>query len=173
MYVRSSVNFIANVTSAMRSGVPAILAGFALAAGAVSASAGECPADKVLTKQRDIGDHKNNLTTKKTLTVIKLTGWRNIDDLNLRIRYFTIPVGGVVPTHEHDDRPSIVHILQGEIVEHNALCAVPIVHKAGETTPEFGKGHAHWWENTGSVPVLLTSSDIVETGQLDKDMPDM
>ncbi len=140
---------------------------------ASAATAGECPKDKVLTQPRDIGDHKNNLVTKKTLTVISLNGWRNLNDLNLRIRYFTIPVGGVVPTHEHSDRPSIVHILKGEIFEFNALCSVPILHKAGETTPEFGPNHAHWWENKGTEEVILTSSDIVETGQLDKPMPDM
>ena len=107
------------------------------------------------------------------MTVIKLTGWRKIDDLNLRVRYFTIPAGGIVPTHEHEDRPSIVYILEGEIFEHSALCSVPILHKAGESTPEFGVNHAHWWENKGPRAVVLTSSDIVETGQLDKDMPDM
>ena len=141
--------------------------------GAATASAGECPPDKVLTKPRDIGDHKNHLTVKKTLSVIKLTGWRKIDDLNLRIRYFTIPARGVVPTHEHNDRPSIVYVLKGQIYEHSALCSVPILHKAGESTPEFGANHAHWWENKGPRTVILTSSDIVETGQLDKDMPDM
>lgn len=141
--------------------------------GAGLANAGECPADKVLTVPRDIGDHKNHLVTKTTLSVIKLTGWRNINDLNLRIRYFTIPAGGVVPTHEHNDRPSIVYVHKGEIYEHSALCSVPILHKAGESTPEFGPNHAHWWENKGPGEVILTSSDIVETSQLDKVMPDM
>ncbi len=145
----------------------------ALLASISSSSAGECPADKVVTKPRDIGDHKANLVTKKTLTVVPLAGWRGIKDLNLRIRYFTIPASGVVPTHEHDDRPSIVHVLKGEIFEYSALCSVPILHKAGETTAEFGPNHAHWWENKGPEEVILTSSDIVETGQLDKAMPDM
>lgn len=144
-----------------------------LVIGADLANAGSCPADKVLTTPRDIGDHKNHLVTKKTLTDIPLNGWRGFNDLHLRIRYFNIPVGGVVPTHEHNDRPSIVYILKGEIYEFSALCSVPILHKAGETTPEFGPGHAHWWENKGTEEVILTSSDIVETGQLDKPMPDM
>ena len=145
----------------------------ALVPGSVAALAGACPSDKVLTTPRDIGDHKNHLVTKKTLTIVNLTGWRSINDLNLRLRYFTIPAGGVVPTHEHNDRPSIVHILKGEIYENSALCSVPILHKAGETTPEFGPNHAHWWENKGPDEVILTSSDIVETGQLDNPMPDM
>jgi quercetin dioxygenase-like cupin family protein len=152
-------------------GLSVCLGALMLAAGL--ATAGECPADKVLTQPRDIGDHKNHLVTKKTLTVIPLTGWRSINDLNLRVRYFTIPAGGVVPTHDHADRPSIVHVLKGEIYENNTLCSVPILHKAGESTPEFGANHAHWWENKGPEEVILTSSDIVETGQLDKPMPDM
>jgi len=160
-------------TGAVKTG-SAVMAGMAaLLLGTGLANAGSCPADKVLTTPRDIGDHKNNLVTKKTLTVVNLTGWRNINDLNLRIRYFNVPVGGVVPTHEHNDRPSIVYILKGEIYEYSALCSVPILHKAGETTPEFGQNHAHWWENKGTEEVILTSSDIVETGQLDKPMPDM
>ena len=145
----------------------------AVVTGARPTAASECPADKVLISPREIGDHKNHLVTKKTLSVIKLTGWRNINDLNLRIRYFTIPAGGVVPTHEHSDRPSIVHVLKGEIYENSALCSVPILHKAGEATPEFGQNHAHWWENKGPDEVILTSSDVVETGQLDSPMPDM
>jgi quercetin dioxygenase-like cupin family protein len=133
--------------------------------------AGSCPADKVLTKPRDIGDHKNVGVKRKTLAVIDLSKWRTVGDLRLRTRRLTIPVGGVVPTHEHDDRPSIVYILQGEIIEHSTLCSEPILHRAGEWTPEFGPGHAHWWENKGTVEVVLTSSDIVPPDQLDG--PDM
>ena len=135
------------------------------------AFAGSCPADKVLEKPRDIGDHKNVGVKRKTLAVIDLSKWRAVGDLRLRTRRLTIPVGGVVPTHEHDDRPSIVYILQGEIIEHSTLCSVPILHRAGEWTPEFGPGHAHWWENKGTVEVVLTSSDVVPPDQLDG--PDM
>jgi quercetin dioxygenase-like cupin family protein len=133
--------------------------------------AGSCPADKVLTKPRDIGDHKDVGVKRKTLAVIDLSKWRTVGDLRLRTRRLTIPVGGVVPTHEHDDRPSIVYIVKGEIVEHSTLCSVPILHKAGEWTPEFGPGHAHWWENKGKTEVVLTSSDVVPPDQLDG--PDM
>jgi quercetin dioxygenase-like cupin family protein len=136
-----------------------------------TAFAGSCPADKVLTKPRDIGDHKNVGVQRKTLAVIDLSKWRTVGDLRLRTRRLTIPVGGVVPTHEHDDRPSIVYIVKGQIIEHSSLCSVPILHKAGEWTPEFGPGHAHWWENKGKTEVVLTSSDVVPPDQLDG--PDM
>ena len=149
--------------------LPTILAlGLSMMAfAATSAIAGECPADKILKTPRDIGDHKDVGIKRKTLAVIDLSSWRNVGDLRLRTRRLTVPVGGVVPTHEHDDRPSIVYILTGEIIEHSALCSVPIVHRAGELTPEFGPGHAHWWENKGTVDVVLTSSDIVPPDQLD------
>jgi quercetin dioxygenase-like cupin family protein len=131
------------------------------------ASAGSCPPDKVLTQPRDIGDHKDVGVKRKTLAVIDLSKWRTVGDLRLRTRRLTIPVGGVVPTHEHDDRPSIVYIVKGEIIEHSTLCSVPILHRAGEWTPEFSPGHAHWWENKGKTEVVLTSSDVVPPDQLD------
>ncbi len=136
-----------------------------------SASAGSCPPEKVLVKAREIGDHKDIGVKRKTLAVIDLSKWRSVGDLRLRTRRLTIPVGGVVPTHEHDDRPSIVYIVKGEIIEHSTLCSVPILHRAGEWTPEFGPGHAHWWENKGKTEVVLTSSDVVPPDQLDG--PDM
>ena len=143
----------------------------ALISTATAVNAGSCPADKVITKPRDIGDHKDVGVKRKTLAVIDLSKWRTVGDLRLRTRRLTIPVGGVVPTHEHDDRPSIVYIVKGEIIEHSTLCSVPILHKAGEWTPEFGPGHAHWWENKGKTEVVLTSSDVVPPDQLDG--PDM
>jgi quercetin dioxygenase-like cupin family protein len=77
------------------------------------------------------------------------------------MRRLTVAVDGIVPTHEHHDRPSIVLIQSGEIIEHSAFCAVPILHKAGDSTPEFGPGHKHWWENKSGAPVVLISTDVV------------
>ncbi len=79
----------------------------------------------------------------------------------LRTRMLTVLPGGFVPTHSHADRPAIIFIVSGEIVEHSSKCAEPIVHKAGDSIGEFGAGLEHWWENVGSVPCVLTSSDLV------------
>ena len=54
-----------------------------------------------------------------------------------------------MPTHSHADRPAIIFIVSGEIVEHSSKCAEPIVHKAGDSIAEFGPGLEHWWENVG------------------------
>ena len=60
----------------------------------------------------------------------------NIKDRQLRFRKLTIEPGGIVPWHSHDDRPAIIYIAEGEIVEYASNCADPIVHKAGDIRPE-------------------------------------
>ncbi len=78
----------------------------------------------------------------------------------LRMRKLTIAPGGVVPWHEHSERPANIYIISGTIKENRANCLVPIVHKPGDVAVEFGKGFAHWWKNTGTEPVVLISADI-------------
>lgn len=132
-----------------------------LVAGTGAAVAGECPADKVLKQAAPIEDAPDIGVDRPILAMVDLTGWRGQGNFMLRLRKLTIAAHGVVPTHTHDDRPSIVHIVEGEIVEHNAFCAVPILHKAGDTTPESGAGHVHWWENKTDKPVIIFSTDVV------------
>lgn len=126
-----------------------------------SAQAGSCPPDKVLKTPREIENAPDVGVDRPVLQMVDLTGWRNMGHFYLRMRRLTVAVGGIVPTHEHFDRPSIVLIQSGEIIEHNAFCAVPIVHKTGDSTPEFGPGHKHWWENKSGAPVILISTDVV------------
>ena len=139
------------------------------------ATAGTCPKDKVLTTPRQIESMDSVGVSRETLATVKLTGWRGLGELFLRTRRLTIEAHGIVPTHSHDDRPSIVYIVKGELIEHSTYCSVPILHKAGEWTPEFGIGHAHWWENKTGQEAVVTSSDVVdqETVDLDKPKTDM
>jgi hypothetical protein len=44
-------------------------------------------------------------------------------------------MGGIVPTHAHDDHPLITVIEPDDVLEHLAFCAVPILHQAGGSTP--------------------------------------
>lgn len=136
-----------------------------------SAFAGSCPKEHILATPRKIDDVPAKLLKRETMDIVKLKGWRGVGDLLLRTRRLTIGPGGFVPTHYHDDRPSIVYIVSGEIIENSTFCAVPIVHKAGESTEEFGAFHGHWWENKGSVPVVLTSSDVIPPEYLDEPDP--
>ena len=149
----------------------ALASGF-LAIGIGAAAAGECPKDKMLLAPRSIESKDSVGVTRETLGLVDLKGWRNVGPLFLRTRLLKIAPGGIVPTHNHDDRPTLVYIVSGEIIEHNTYCLVPILWKAGEESREFGPGFGHWWENKGSVEVVLTSSDIVDQETVDLDKPD-
>lgn len=129
-----------------------------------SAHAGSCPADKRLAEPREIEDAQGSGVERPLLGIAELNEWRDIGslgDFTLRLRKLIIAPDGTVPTHDHEDRPSIVHIVSGKIIEHNAYCAEPIIHVAGETAVEAGPGHTHWWENPYDEPVVLFSTDVV------------
>ena len=64
----------------------------------------------------------------------------------LRFRKMVIQPGGIVPWHSHDDRPALIYVAEGEIIEYASNCAGPIHHKAGEIRPET-QGTSHWWKN--------------------------
>jgi quercetin dioxygenase-like cupin family protein len=135
------------------------------------AAAGECSAGKMKDGARTSGETKPVGVTDKVIASIDLApkGGDFAGQL-LRMRKLTIAPGGVVPWHEHSVRPANIYILSGTIEEYRANCSVPIVHKAGEVTMEFGKGFAHWWKNTSSKPVVLLSSDVFQTEMKDVHM---
>ena len=140
----------------------------ALAAGAfcaatlpVSALAGECPEEHRLTEPRELDQVGGAGVDTVVREQITLTEWRDMGNFRLRMRHFVIAPGGTVANHSHGDRPAIIYFVEGEILEHNAYCAEPILHKAGETSAEFGDAHRHWWSNESDSPVVLVSSDVV------------
>src|SRR4029434_10586563 len=59
----------------------------------------------------------------------------------------------------HDDRPALIYVQQGEIVEYASNCAEPILHKAGDIRPEVF-GTSHWWKNLGTQTVILYVGDV-------------
>ena len=83
----------------------------------------------------------------------------HINDRQFRLRELTMKPGGIVPWHSHDNRPAMIYVLKGTIVEYASTCAVPIVHKPGDVSPER-IGTSHWWKNTGNETVVLIVSDI-------------
>lgn len=137
----------------------------------VAAAAGECPKDKVLEKPRSIESKGGVGVTPTTLGLIHLKDWRGVGDLYLRTRLLTIAPGGIVPTHDHADRPALVYVVSGEIIEHSTFCDVPVLWKTGELSREFGLGYGHWWENKSDKTVILTSSDVVDKETIDLDKP--
>jgi quercetin dioxygenase-like cupin family protein len=135
-----------------------------------AAHAGECPADKVGVDVTKPGATKPEGVTDTVLSALDLG---KMDPAyagrQLRLRRLVIQPGGIVPWHNHADRPANIYIITGEVTEYRSTCAVPIVHKAGEVAPEFGN-LSHWWKNTGKEPAILISADLFKNGMADDHM---
>jgi quercetin dioxygenase-like cupin family protein len=133
----------------------AFVAGFAL-----TAQAGECPAGLSKANARQAVDFKPVGVTDTTLGAIDLgKEMAKIKGRELRFRKMVIQPGGIVPWHSHDDRPALIYVAEGEIIEYASNCAGPIHHKAGEIRPET-QGTSHWWKNLSDKPVVLFIGDV-------------
>jgi quercetin dioxygenase-like cupin family protein len=144
--------------------------GVALAALALTnaANAGECPAGKMAAGATKPVTVAAKDVTDKVLGTIDVAKEQGINDRVFRLRRLDIQPGGIVPWHSHADRPALIYIVEGEVLEYSSDCAVPIKHKAGEVSAET-KGVAHWWKNEGSKPVVLISADLLKD-KMDKAM---
>jgi len=137
-----------------------IIAGSALV-GVSAAAAGSCPSDQMKAGARQLVTDAGKGVTDTVLAAIDLEKEpANIKGRQLRFRKLTIEPGGIVPWHSHGDRPAIIYVAEGEIVEYASNCAVPILHKAGEVRPETS-GTSHWWQNLGNKTVTLFVGDVL------------
>ena len=133
-----------------------------MAIAATAVSAGGCPADKIVA---DGQGQKPGPTAPKDVTDMVRASTdlakepAMINGRQFRLRQLEMQPGGIVPCHSHGDRPAMIYIVSGEVVEYASSCAVPIVHKAGDIAPEKN-GTSHWWQNTGKTPAILISVDL-------------
>jgi quercetin dioxygenase-like cupin family protein len=136
------------------------------------AFAAGCPANKVVAEGK--GQPKSNAPAAGVTDTIIATNSITkppigLKDRLFRLRRLVVESGGVVPWHNHSDRPAIIYIISGQITEYANTCAVPIVHVAGEAVPEMAPT-SHWWKNTGTEPAVLLSADLFHTVQKDDHM---
>jgi quercetin dioxygenase-like cupin family protein len=127
-----------------------------------SALAGECPADKRVAdgNGQKMASHAAKGVTDKVRATIDLAKEPvAVQGRTFRLRELDVQPGGIVPWHSHNQRPALIYIVSGEIIEYASNCLVPIAHKAGDVAPE-ANGTSHWWQNTGKVPSKLISVDI-------------
>jgi quercetin dioxygenase-like cupin family protein len=128
---------------------------------APAAFAGDCPAGKEVAGSMTADGHTEGKGVTDTVLAVNSLGdyYPELADREQRIRKLTIEPGGEVPWHSHADRPALIYVVSGEIVEHRSTCAVPIVHRAGEVAAELGP-LMHWWKNETDRPVVLISADL-------------
>lgn len=137
-----------------------IIAGGLLLSGA--AFAGSCPADQVRANAHTSGPSAHKQVTDKVVASIDLGKEKvALNGHKFRLRKLVVQPGGIVAWHSHGERPAIILIVSGTIHEYRGDCAVPIVHKAGESTEEVHTT-SHWWKNPSSRPVVLYSADILQ-----------
>lgn len=140
--------------------------------GVGAAFAGSCPADKTVAdgKGQPMAAYPAQGVTDNVIATNDITKPPvGIHDRLFRLRRLVIQPGGVVPWHSHGDRPALIYIVSGEIVEYVSTCAVPIVHKAGEATAERAPTQ-HWWKNLTDKPVELLSADLFHNQKTDDHM---
>jgi quercetin dioxygenase-like cupin family protein len=133
------------------------LGGTLIASAAMSA---ECPPGKAATAAGIDGPKQGKDVVDAVLTSLDLGEEKvGLRGYQLRLRRLVVQPGGEVPVHSHENRPALIYIESGEMTEFKNICAVPIVHKAGQATPEDHRV-VHWWRNTGKVPAVILSADV-------------
>jgi quercetin dioxygenase-like cupin family protein len=138
------------------------LAASAMAFATAAAYAGECPANQ---KVADGQGQKMGPTAPSGVTdTVRAATDLSAEPLALngrqfRLRQIDMQPGGIVPWHSHNQRPAMIYIVSGEVVEYASNCAVPITHRSGDVAPERN-GTSHWWKNISAVPAVLISVDL-------------
>ncbi len=77
----------------------------------------------------------------------------------LRMQLTTYAPGASNKPHSHKDRPEVVYILSGKVIEHR-----------GDVAKEYGPGDTftadhtttHWMENKGTVPAVMLVTGIAK-----------
>jgi quercetin dioxygenase-like cupin family protein len=105
------------------------------AAFSIPAFAGECPADKRVPDgqgQKMVSHAAKGVTDVVRASTDLAREPAAIQGRLFRLRELDVQPGGIVPWHSHNERPAMIYIVSGEIVEYASNCAAPIVHRAGE-----------------------------------------
>lgn len=166
------MNMTLKQSNVLRTAVTAAFAG-ALAFAAVTAGAGECPADQ--RRADGSGQKMSAMPAKDVTDKVIVTNDLSMDPIALKGRLFrtrelVVQPGGVVPWHDHGNRPAMIYVVSGEIYEYASTCAVPILHKSGSVAAEKAPTQ-HWWQNTGKTPAVLISVDLFPNDkQMDQHM---
>lgn len=97
----------------------------------------------------------------RSLGQVDLTGeFESPDGRILRVREIVVEPGGVVAVHQHQNRPGMAYILEGEIVEHRDDTDKPTTRNRGAVSFEK-TGVTHWWENKSNEKARALVVDVV------------
>jgi quercetin dioxygenase-like cupin family protein len=97
--------------------------------------------------------------TGKALTAIDLgPEISGMEGRALRMRMTTVAPGGTIGLHDHKDRPSIVYVLQGTLIEYKDGGTKEL--NQGDVISQ-GKDHSHALENRGASPAIFIEAEVI------------
>lgn len=99
--------------------------------------------------------------TTKLLANMDLDAEIGLQGKSLRTRLVTIRPGGKLAEHSHEDRPSVMYLTEGRIIEHRRDFSKEYV--AGDTFV-IGRQVPHWSENPGTTPASYIEVDVFTQG---------
>jgi len=141
--------------------------GLAAACDLSVARAAECPAGKVGVDVMAQNDAKASGVTDQVLASLDVAKEPiGIAGRSFRVRRLVVQPGGIVPWHDHANRPALIYIVSGAITEYRSTCAVPLEHKEGEVSVE-DHTTKHWWKNNTDKPAVLISDDLFPVAMKD------
>ncbi len=85
--------------------------------------------------------------------------FRAMQGYRMRARVVTLDAGGVIAVHQHDSRPAVAYLLEGEVTEVRGG-EQSISYAAGQAAFEQS-GLVHWWENRSQAPATVLVVDII------------
>ena len=97
--------------------------------------------------------------SKPLVTVDLASEIDSVEGRVLRMQMTTYEPGASGGPHSHKDRPEVVYILSGKIIDHRGNVAKE--YGPGESFTA-GKDTTHWMENKGRVPAVLLVSTIAK-----------
>lgn len=81
---------------------------------------------------------------------------------SLRSRRIRVAPGGVIAVHQHQSRPGILYILEGQMTEHRNDSDTPLTRTKGDVSTEVD-GLIHWWANDSGEQAVVHVVDIIAT----------
>ena len=75
----------------------------------------------------------------------------------LRSRLVTLPPGGIIPTHTHNDRPSVMYVVEGVATEQRGD---QIIERRQGESFQIGRNTSHSIENKSGARAAYVETDV-------------
>ena len=82
-----------------------------------------------------------------------------VAERELRMRRVTVEPGGLIAAHPHANRPTVLYVQSGTILEFAADSDVAIEHVAPAIVVPATE---HWWRNAGDETVVIIGADLFD-----------